>query len=145
MTPQAPSSFPYSQATWSAVIGTDRAYYDRVQEVTGTLGAAVAFPGEGAGRRFQLRGNQMRIGRRSASRGLAPEIDLTGPPADPGISRLHAVLIAGPDGSWAVLDPGSANGTLLNGTEITIGTPVPLHDGDRINLGAWTSVTVHRD
>ena len=46
----APSSFPYSQATWSAVIGTDRAYYDRVQEVTGTLGAAVAFPGEGAGR-----------------------------------------------------------------------------------------------
>ena len=87
----------------------------------------------------------MRIGRRSASRGLAPEIDLTGPPADPGISRLHAVLIAVPDGHWAVLDPGSANGTLVNGAEIAIGEQVPLHDGDRINLGAWTAITVHRD
>jgi pSer/pThr/pTyr-binding forkhead associated (FHA) protein len=143
--PAAPSSFPYSQATWSAVIGADRAYYDRVQEVTGTRGAAVAFPGDGTGRRFQLRGSQMRIGRRSASRGLAPEIDLSGPPADPGISRLHAVLIATPAGHWAVLDPGSANGTLVNGAEIAIGQQVRLQDGDRINLGAWTAITVHRD
>ena len=145
MTPAMPSSFPYSQATWSAVIGADRAYYDRVQEASATLGAAVAFPGEGAGRRFQLRGNQMRIGRRSASRGLAPEIDLSGPPADPGISRLHAVLIAVPAGHWAVLDPGSANGTLVNGAEIAIGQQVRLQEGDRINLGAWTAITVHRD
>jgi hypothetical protein len=143
--PTMPSSFPYSQATWSAVIGPDRAYYQRVQEVTGPHGAAVAFPGYGVGRRFQLRGNQMRIGRRSASRGLAPEIDLSGPPADPGISRLHAVLIAVPAGNWAVLDPGSANGTLVNGTEIAIGDQVRLRDGDRINLGAWTAITVHRD
>jgi pSer/pThr/pTyr-binding forkhead associated (FHA) protein len=141
----AASSFPYPQATWTAAVGADRGYYEQVQAVTGPEGADVTFPSYYAERRFQLLGTQMRIGRRSVSRGLAPEIDLTGPPADPGISRLHAVLIAGPDGSWAVLDPGSANGTLLNGTEITIGTPVPLHDGDRINLGAWTSVTVHRD
>jgi pSer/pThr/pTyr-binding forkhead associated (FHA) protein len=140
-----PSSFPYSQTTWSAVIGADRDYYDRVQEVTGPQGAAVAFPGDGAGRRFQLRGSQMRIGRRSASRGLAPEIDLSGPPADPGISRLHAVLIAAPVGHWAVLDPGSANGTLVNGAEITTGQQVRLQHGDRINLGAWTAITVHRD
>jgi pSer/pThr/pTyr-binding forkhead associated (FHA) protein len=140
-----PSSFPYSQATWSAVIEADRAYYDRVQEATGPQGAAVAFPGYGPGRRFQLRGSQMRIGRRSASRGLAPEIDLSGPPADPGISRLHAVLIAAPAGHWAVLDPGSANGTLVNGAEIAIGQQVRLQDGDRINLGAWTAITLHRD
>jgi hypothetical protein len=143
--PPAASSFPYPQATWTAAVGADRGYYEQVQEVTSPEGADVTFPSYYAERRFQLLGNQMRIGRRSVSRGLAPEIDLTGPPADPGISRLHAVLIAAPDGSWAVLDPGSANGTLLNGTEITIGTPVPLHDGDRINLGAWTSITVHRD
>ena len=86
----------------------------------------------------------MRIGRRSVSRGIDPEIDLTGPPADPGISRLHAVLIAAPDGGWAVLDPGSANGTLVNGTEIPTGVEVPLHDGDRINVGGWTAITVHR-
>ena len=139
------SSFPYPQATWTAVVGADRAYYERVQAVTGPEGSAVSFPSYYAERRFQLVGTQMRIGRRSVSRGLAPEIDLTGPPADPGISRLHAVLISTPDGNWAVLDPGSANGTLLNGSEIGVGDQVPLHDGDRINLGAWTAITVHRD
>ena len=138
------SSFPYPQATWTAVVGADRAYYERVQAVTGPEGSAVTFPSYYAERRFQLVGNQMRIGRRSVSRGLAPEIDLTGPPADPGISRLHAVLIATPDGDWAVLDPGSANGTLVNGSEIGVGDQIPLHDGDRINLGAWTTITVHR-
>ena len=144
--PSSPSmsSFPYPQATWTAVVGADRAYYERVQAVAGPEGAAVTYPSYCAERRFQLVGNQMRIGRRSVSRGLAPEIDLTGPPSDPGISRLHAVLIATPDGSWAVLDPGSANGTLVNGSEIGIGDQVPLHDGDRINLGAWTAITVHR-
>lgn len=138
------SSFPYPQATWTAVVGADRAYYERVQAVTGPEGAAVTYPSYYAERRFQLVGNQMRIGRRSVSRGLAPEIDLTGPPADPGISRLHAVLIATQDGNWAVLDPGSANGTLVNGAEIGVGDQIPLHDGDRINLGAWTAITVHR-
>ncbi len=144
--PSSPSmsSFPYPQATWTAIVGADRAYYERVQAVAGPEGAAVAFPSYCAERRFQLVGNQMRIGRRSVSRGLAPEIDRTGPPSDPGISRLHAVLIATPDGSWAVLDPGSANGTLVNGSEIGIGDQVPLNDGDRINLGAWTAITVHR-
>jgi pSer/pThr/pTyr-binding forkhead associated (FHA) protein len=138
------SSFPYPQATWTAVVGPDRTYYERVQAVTGPEGAVVTFPSYCAERRFQLVGNQMRIGRRSVSRGLAPEIDLTGPPADPGISRLHAVLIATQDGNWAVLDPGSANGTLVNGAEIGVGDQVPLRDGDRINLGAWTAITVHR-
>ena len=85
----------------------------------------------------------MRIGRRSAARPVEPEIDLADPPTDPGISRLHAVLIAGPDGAWSVLDPGSANGTLLNGREIPVGDLIRLRDGDRINLGLWTVITVH--
>jgi hypothetical protein len=54
----------------------------------------------------------MRIGRRGASRGIEPEIDLTGPPADPGISHLHAVLPVEPHGGWAVLDSGPSNGTM---------------------------------
>ena len=104
----------------------------------------MTFPSYYTERRFQLLGNQVRIGRQRVA-GPRAEIDLTGPPADPGISRLHAVLIAVPDGSWAVLDPGSANGTLVNGTEISIGDQIPLRDGDRINLGAWTGITVNRD
>src|ERR1017187_1255543 len=143
--PGPSSSFPYPQITWTAVVGADRDYYEQVQAVSGPEGAAVAFPSYCAERRFALLGNQMRIGRRSMSRGLAPEIDLTGPPSDPGVSRLHGVLVAAADGSWAVLDPGSANGTLVNGTEIPVGNQVALHDGDRINLGAWTTITVHRD
>jgi pSer/pThr/pTyr-binding forkhead associated (FHA) protein len=125
------------------VVSADHGYYERVQAATGPDGADIAFPPYCAERRFQLSGSQMRIGRRSKARGLEPEIDLTGPPTDPGISRLHAVLLAAPDGSWAVLDPGSANGTLVNGREIPVGDQVPLRDGDRINLGAWTAITVH--
>jgi pSer/pThr/pTyr-binding forkhead associated (FHA) protein len=86
----------------------------------------------------------MRIGRRSASRGLTPEIDLTGPPLDPGISRLHAVLVARPDLGWSVIDPGSENGTQVNDKEIPTGVPVPLRDGDRIHLGAWTVITISK-
>jgi outer membrane biosynthesis protein TonB len=134
----------YGPVAWTVVVSSDRDYYERVRVASGPDWAEVPFPAYCAERRFRLTGNQMRIGRRSVSRGLDPEIDLTGPPADPGISRLHAVLIAMPDGSWAVLDPGSANGTLVNGNEIPTGNQVPLHDGDRINLGAWTAITVHR-
>ena len=140
--PVAPSS--YAPPVWAAVVSSDRAYYDSVQAASGPDSAVVPFPSYYAERRFRLAGSQMRIGRRSVSRGIDPEIDLTGPPVDPGISRLHAVLIATPDGGWAVLDPGSANGTLVNGTEIPTGVQVPLHDGDRINLGGWTAITVHR-
>jgi pSer/pThr/pTyr-binding forkhead associated (FHA) protein len=134
----------YAPTVWTAVVSSDRAYHQNVQAASGPDLAAVPFPSYYAERRFRLTGSQMRIGRRSVSRGLDPEIDLTGPPVDVGISRLHAVLIATPDGSWSVLDPGSANGTLVNGTEIPTGIQVPLHDGDRINLGGWTAITVHR-
>jgi len=84
----------------------------------------------------------VRIGRRSASRGLEPEIDLTGPPLDPGVSHLHAVLTAEPDGGWTVCDPGSANGTLVNGQSIPAGARVRLREGDRVCVGAWTMLTI---
>jgi len=135
----------FTPTTWSVVVTSDRVYYDRMQLKRALNNQAVAFPAFSAERRFQLNGKQMRIGRRSAARGVEPEIDLSVPPADPGISRLHALLIAAPDGTWAVLDPGSANGTLLNGREIAPGDLIPLRDGDRINLGAWTAITVHRE
>ena len=134
----------YAPAEWTAVVSADRDYYDSVRAASGPDGESIDFPAYCADRRFRLSGGQMRIGRRSVSRGVDPEIDLTGPPADPGISRLHAVLIAEPDGSWSVLDPGSANGTSVNGNEIPTGNRIPLHDGDRINVGAWTAITVHR-
>ena len=127
------------------MIASDHAYYESVVAADGPDAADLQFPDYCPERRFRLTGPEMRVGRHSASRGLEPEIDLTGPPTDPGVSRLHAVLIAEPDGSWVVLDPGSENGTLVNGSEIAAGVRVPLHDGDRIHLGAWTVITIRAD
>ena len=126
------------------LIACDRVYYDKRSAVPGSAASAVVFPAHVSERRVPLTGRQMRIGRRSPARELIPEIDLAGPHADPGISRLHAVLLAEPGGTWSIVDPGSANGTLLNGRQLAIGEPVTLHEGDRINLGAWTVITVHR-
>ena len=146
-TPAASST----SAAWTAVVTSDRTYYDRMRLSVALSGASgvvpgpfLAFPNFDDQRRFHLNGSQMRIGRQSATRNLDLEIDLAGPPADPGISRLHAILVAAPDGDWAVLDPGSANGTLVNGRRIAVGDLVPLQHGDRINLGAWTVITVRR-
>jgi pSer/pThr/pTyr-binding forkhead associated (FHA) protein len=124
-------------------VAADRTYFDRVKADSGDEAAGIEFPAYVPERRFPLAAPEMRIGRRSPSRGLDPEIDLTGPPTDPGISRLHAVLIATPDGGWAVIDPGSANGTQVNGADIPTGEQIPLNDGDRIAVGAWTTITVH--
>jgi len=140
--PDAAAPVPPAAAGWSAVVTADRSYYDSVIAESGPDAASIEFPGYCPERRFRLTGREMRIGRRSVSRGLEPEIDLTGPPTDPGVSHLHAVLIAEPDGTWAVLDPGSSNGTIVNGNEIVTGVRVPLHDGDRVCVGAWTVVTL---
>jgi hypothetical protein len=137
-----PAPAPGGPVAWTAVVASDHDYFDDVVAAGGPDSASLTFPDYIPERRFRLAGPEMRIGRRSASQGLEPEIDLTGPPTDPGVSRMHAALIAEPDGSWTVLDPGSENGTLVNGTEIAAGVRVPLHDGDRIHLGAWTAITI---
>jgi pSer/pThr/pTyr-binding forkhead associated (FHA) protein len=134
----------FTPITWSAVVTSDRTYYDRIQAEKDLSGSDLPFPARMTERQFALSGKQMRIGRRSAARGMEPEIDLSDPPVDPGISRLHALLLPAPGGFWAVLDPGSANGTLLNGREIPPGDLIPLRDGDQINLGAWTAITIRR-
>jgi pSer/pThr/pTyr-binding forkhead associated (FHA) protein len=127
-------------AAWTAVVSADRAYYESVQAAGGPDAAGIEFPAYSPQRRFPLDRAEIRIGRHSASSGISPEIDLSVPPADPGISRLHAVLLRAADGSWAIVDPGSANGTLLNGAELAAGQAVPVHEGDRIHLGAWTEL-----
>jgi len=133
-------------AGWTAVVTADRAYYDSVRADGGRDAADIAFPVYYPQRRFRLSGTEVRIGRRSTRSGIDPEIDLTGPPADPGVSRLHAVLLRAEDGTWSVLDPGSANGTLVNGNEIPRDQMVPVKAGDRICLGAWTAISIlHED
>jgi len=142
--PSVSPSPPAAAGTWTAVVAADRAYYDSVQAENDQDAALISFPAQVPERRFRLSGTEVRIGRRSVSRRIEPEIDLTGPPTDPGVSRLHAMLIAGPDRSWSVIDSGSPNGILVNGKDVPPGKAVPLHDGDRIHLGAWTVITITR-
>ncbi|MEU6728219.1 FHA domain-containing protein [Nonomuraea wenchangensis] len=133
---------PVTGARWEAVTAADRAYYEKVIAEGGPDADRVAFPPYCPERSFGLHGEQVRIGRRSRARNVAPEIDLTGPPEDPGVSHLHAVLLAQPDGSWTVVDPGSSNGTQVNGRPLTVNVPVRIGPGDRIHLGAWTVITI---
>jgi hypothetical protein len=142
--PAVPGPAAPAVATWTAVVSADRAYYDSVQAAGGADAAGIEFPAYCPQRRFPLDRAEIRIGRHSASSGISPEIDLSVAPADPGISRLHAVLLRAADGSWAIIDPGSANGTLLNGAELAPGQVVPVRDGDRIHLGAWTELRLTR-
>jgi serine/threonine protein kinase len=128
--------------TWTAVVTADRSYYDSVQAGGTPDAASISFPDRYPPRRIRLSGTEARIGRRSTSRRVEPEIDLRDPPTDPGVSRLHARLIAGPDGNWSVMDLGSTSGTLVNGSELAPGEAVRLREGDRINLGAWTVITM---
>ena len=146
--PSPPSASPSrlsAPGTWTAVVAADRAYYESVQAASDQDAASIKFPAFVPERRFSLSGAEVRIGRRSESLHIEPEIDLTGPPADPGVSRLHAVLIAGPDQNWSVVDAGSDNGIVVNGKDVPSGEAVPLRDGDRIHLGAWTVITITRE
>src|SRR5215472_2603662 len=140
----APASSPAAGhgPAWTAVVTADRGYYDRVIAAGGPDASSIEFPAYCPERRFPLSGQEMRVGRRSVSRGLEPEIDLSGPPADPGVSHLHAVLVAQPGGGWSLLDPGSSNGTQVNGVDIQTGVAVPLQPGDQICMGAWTVLTI---
>ena len=142
--PQSAPARPDAAAEWTAVVTADRAYFDAIQAAGGPDAAGIAFPAYFPQRRFRLAGTEVRIGRHSVSSGIDPEIDLSVPPADPGVSRLHAVLLRATDGTWSVIDPGSANGTAVNGSEIPRGQAVPLREGDQIHLGAWTQLRVIR-
>jgi pSer/pThr/pTyr-binding forkhead associated (FHA) protein len=135
---------PAAAGTWTAVVTTDRAYYDSVAAVNDQDTASMSFPGDLPERRIPLTGEEVRIGRRSVSRGIEPEIDLIGPPRDPGVSRLHAKLVPAPDGTWTVVDLGTENGITVNGQDVPSGNSVPLRPGDRIHLGAWTKITITR-
>ena len=67
-------------------------------------------------------------------------------PVDPGVSRLHAVLERRATASASLRDLGSTNGTMVNDDPVPIApqTAVPLADGDRVRVGAWTTITVRK-
>jgi FHA domain len=129
---------------WSVLVYADGAYFETVRAAQGEDADFVDFPSAYPERRFTLTGNELLIGRRSASHGIEPHIDLSLAPEDRAVSHRHARLVPQPGGSWAVVDLGSTNGTYLNNHDVAIAphTLVPLSDGDRLHLGAWTALTL---
>lgn len=128
-------------AAWEAVATADRGRFDRLAP------AGVEFPAGYTNRRFQLTGSVVRIGRdHGGGSGQAPEINLAGAPEDPAISHLHAALERQDDGSYKLRDLGSTNGTTINDepTPIPVDGAVSLADGDRIQIGAWTTITLRK-
>lgn len=135
---------PPSAQPLSVVVTADHEYYAAQIERGDIIESEFPFPKYPGERRFALDADVIRIGRASASRGIAVEIDLTGPPLDPAVSHLHAQFSRGEDGGWRLVDLGSANGTRLNGAEqpVPVETEIPVKPGDRIHVGVWTTLTL---
>ncbi|MEU2255302.1 FHA domain-containing protein [Nocardia xishanensis] len=138
-----PATVRASPVIWIATVTADRAFYDRVLAREGPDADRVEFPAYYPPRRITLRGNEILIGKRSVSQGLHPGIDLGIAPADAGVSRAHALLHLTPTG-LTVTDLGSTNGTSLNDSDdlIPAEQPVALRSGDRVHVGAWTTITL---
>jgi DNA-binding SARP family transcriptional activator len=130
----------WEEEKWQIVVRPDREYYEMLDP------GGMEFPETVASRRIPLTGDHVSIGRRSTTRGIRPEIDLSGSLEDTGVSHRHAVLMRQPDGTWALVDQDSTNGTYLNAERepVAANQPLPLSDGDRIHLGGWTTLTLER-
>lgn len=128
---------------WTAVVTADREFYERVLARGGP--DTVEFPSFFPERRIALAHSTTLIGRRNRGHGVEPEIDLGILPVDRGVSTQHAVLRLGASG-LTITDLGSTNGTSLNGSDdlLANGEEIALSDGDRIHLGAWTTITLRR-
>jgi FHA domain len=124
--------------SWMIVVATDRAQFDRVGD------ASVVFPVGVADRVVELTADRALIGRRSTSRNIHPEVDLSPTPEDVAVSRQHAEIVRAADGTFTVTDLGSSNGTFLNGSAAAMSpnTPMPLANGDSVSVGAWTTLTL---
>jgi hypothetical protein len=122
-------------------VSADRDFFDRLA-VEGETDSIV-WPPYAPDRTIALRGENIRIGRGRRDGTERPEIDLSAPPADVGVSHLHAVLMRTGD-TWSIVDLGSYNGTRLGGRRLEANVPVPLPEGTVVHLGAWTALRLRR-
>ncbi len=75
------------------------------------------------------------VGREDPVSNIFPEIDLTPHGGEMGgVSRQHARIVNN-GGQWQIIDLNSTNYTRLDGVRIEPNTPIPLHDGARLQFG----------
>jgi FHA domain len=120
---------------WVAIVDADPAWFER------SSSTGLTFPAGYRQQRLTLAHELLRIGR---SQGGADEDAPELPLEDPGASRKHAVLERQGDGGYTVTDVGSTNGTYINyeSTPLAEGEPVRLAPDDKIQIGAWTTITL---
>jgi diguanylate cyclase (GGDEF)-like protein len=88
----------------------------------------VVIAGKQTGAMYKLEQGEVLIGR---GKEASIRID------DEGVSRLHAKILRHPEGTVAIMDLKSTNGTFCNGERVD--TQV-LQDGDRIQIGTTTII-----
>jgi hypothetical protein len=139
--PAPPAKPAAAGVGWTVVVAADREFYQRVLARRGP--DTVPFPKYFPERRIRLDKDTTVIGRHHHDQGVEPEIDLGIHPVDRGVSTQHAVLRIRDSGP-TVTDLGSTNGTSLNDSDefLPNGEETPLKDGDRIHVGAWTTITI---
>ncbi len=139
--PEEPTTLPDSTAKWVVVVEVDPVWY----ALKGSLADQPCPPASSS--TVALTQHTALVGRSSQSRDIHPEIALDG---DTGVSRRHAQLVRDGD-DIVVIDLSSTNGTYVvpAGTEpsddspaVVAGLSTPLHDGDRIYVGAWSRLTI---
>jgi hypothetical protein len=113
---------------WVVEISADRQQFERFAPED------VEFPSDDAQRTVQLSESNISIGRGNNSSIVCD---------DPAVSHSHATLVRQKSGAYAIHDLASTNGTRINDnpTPIPADTPVPISDGDRARIGAWTTLT----
>ncbi|MFD8589732.1 FHA domain-containing protein [Streptomyces sp. NPDC059637] len=142
---RAPSGSGW-ETGWTAVVAADRGYFEAMLARSGPDARGLRFPSHAPERHVPLAGGEVTVGRRRNTTGEVPGIDLSGAFEDPGVSHRHAVLVRQSDGTWSLVDRQSTNGTTVNGSERSVEpfVPVPLREGDRVHVGAWTTITLRR-
>src|SRR6266699_2389852 len=101
----------------------------------GTLGTVRVEEGKEPGRVYEVRKDDLSIGRSRES-----DIFLE----DLSVSRLHAKIVNLGNGNYALKDEGSANGTKVNGQLVNKYQTYPLQEGDKIQLGQTVLVFARR-
>jgi diguanylate cyclase (GGDEF)-like protein len=108
----------------------DRKLFDSLTLRKGESRSAcfVVIAGKQAGAMYKIEEAEVLIGR---SRDASIRID------DEGVSRRHAKIVRQPDGTVAIVDLNSTNGTFCNGERVDKHV---LQDGDKIQIGMTTII-----
>ncbi len=135
------ATIPDSITKWVVVVEVDPVWY----ALKGSLADQPCPPASSS--TVALTQHTALVGRSSQSRDIHPEIALDG---DTGVSRRHAQLVRDGD-DLVVIDLSSTNGTYVvpagmepsdDSPAVVAGLSTPLHDGDRVYVGAWSRLTI---